>query len=296
MDELTKRLLLLQHCRGIGWKGIYRILQDDVTLNNLFANNLYDWLTYLPQSPHSKTSLFYHDLHSIDIHEKVQQYQRNNIQITTIFDEDYPERLKHLCNPPWIIYMKGNVQLLHEQKILAVVGTRKPSAYGQEALRKIVPGLIEKGYTIVSGLAMGIDACAHKETIHHRGKTIAVLGGGLFNIYPKENTSLALHMMEEQLVLSEIPPFRKPEPWMFPLRNRIISGISDGTFVVEAKERSGSLITAYQALEQGKEVFSLPGNVTSLQSVGTNRLLQEGAKLVQTYQDITDEFESLFVE
>lgn len=263
---------------------------------SIFKYDIQDWKAILPRTPLPKLSLFFNDLHSIHIDKQMTQYKLNNIKICSYFDEDYPNRLKHLYNPPWVLYMKGNSQLIHERKILSVVGTRKPSHYGESAITRILPRLIENEYVIVSGLAVGIDTCAHQVAMQCKGSTIAVLGGGLFQLYPKENVSLALQMMKEQLVISETPPFQKPEPWMFPLRNRIISGISDGTLIVEAKEKSGSLITAYQALEQGKEVFALPGNITSPLSVGTNQLIQEGAKLVLTFQDIDHELAHKFLK
>lgn len=290
VQEFRNNLILLHHCRGIGWKSIYQILQFDPQLKTIYQNTMNDWRITLPQLPSSKISLLYQDLHSLDIHRKIKQYDKNNISMITRYEEDYPVRLKHIYNPPWVLYMKGNSSLLHQTNILAVVGPRRPSEYGRKAVQIILPSLITKGYVIVSGLAEGIDALSHNTAIQHQGETIAVLGGGLFHIYPKENTSLALNMMEQQLVLSETPPFQRAEPWMFPQRNRIISGLSDGVFIVEAKERSGSLITAHQALEQGREVFALPGNITSELSKGTNTLLQEGAKLVLSHKDIEDEF------
>lgn len=296
MDSFKNKLILLHHCRGIGWKSIKSILLNDSELTSLYRKNLKEWHEILPQLKPQNISSFFQDLHSLDITQKIKSYSENQIQIKTVFDPDYPSRLKHVYNPPWILYMKGKAELLHQQKLLAVVGSRKPTDYGRSVVDYILPGLINAGYVIVSGLAYGIDKIAHENTVSRNGKTIAVLGGGLFQIYPKENTSLALKMMDEQLVISEIPPFRKAEPWMFPLRNRIISGLSDGVLIVEAKEKSGTLITAYQALEQGREVFAIPGNITSPSSIGTNILLQDGAKLVLTYEDIENEIQSFRID
>ena len=296
MDDNRRRLILLHHCRGIGWKGIFEILKKDCLLTSIFKNSLQDWKILLPRTSLSKLSLFYNDLHSIQIDKQMIQYKLNDIKIVTFFDSDYPDRLRYIDNPPWVIYVKGNFQLLHHSKILSIVGTRKPSSYGESAIQTILPRLIENNYVIVSGLAIGIDTLAHQFTMKYQGNTIAVLGGGIFQLYPKENIPLALKMMKEHVIISEIPPFQKPEPWMFPLRNRIISGISDGTLIVEAKEKSGSLITAYQALEQGKEVFAIPGNITSSLSLGTNRLIQEGAKLVLSAQDIELELAHKFLK
>ena len=290
MQEFEKRLILLHHCRGIGWKSIHTIIRFDNHLHQLFTRSPREWQDMLHKLKPSHLTSFYHDLHSVDLSERLRQYEMNSIIVKTIFQSDYPERLRNIHDPPWVLYMKGNERLLHQRRALAVVGARKPSEYGRKAIAAILPGLVDKGYVIVSGLASGIDACAHQTAMYHKGSTIAVLGGGLHQIYPKENTSLALKMMKEQLVLSETPPMQRAEPWMFPMRNRIISGLSDGVFIVEAKERSGSLITALQALEQGREIFALPGGYDSPLSKGTNKLIQEGAKLVLAEEDITDEF------
>ncbi|WP_019242322.1 MULTISPECIES: DNA-processing protein DprA [Bacillus] len=290
MQEFREKLLLIHHCRGIGWKSIFLILQNDPHLQTLKKKSLKDWQKTLHPLNPQQIQLFYHDLHSINIDKKSEQYVENSIDYLTIFDDGYPQRLKNMYNPPWIIYMKGNKKLLNNQKMLAVVGARKFSDYSIEALDLILPQLIKKGYVIVSGLALGVDALAHKLAISHLGSTIGVLGGGLFKLYPKENIALALKMMNEQLVLSEAHPALAAEPWMFPQRNRIISGLSDGVLIVEATRRSGSLITAYHALEQGKEVFCIPGNIANPLSEGTNTLIQEGAKLVQSYKDIDQEF------
>jgi DNA processing protein len=149
---------------------------------------------------------------------------------------------------------------------------------------------VRKNFVIISGVATGIDAAAHEITLNEGGETVGVLGGGLLQIYPKSNVPLAREISKKGLLLSETPPARRAEPWMFPLRNRIISGVSQGIFVVEAKEKSGSLITAQAALDHGREVFALPGNISSPESIGTNQLIQDGAKLVLSSVQIEEEF------
>jgi len=292
MDDFKTKLLLLHHCRGIGWKMMYIILREDPILDGLYTKKLQDWHFLFPHVKSNQLSLFFQDLHSIDISQKIKQYEENDVLILTCFDDLYPKRLKHIYNPPWVLYMKGNLNLLREKRALAVVGMRQATPYGKEAIQKLLPPLIKGGYVIISGMAAGIDTFAHRIAVEREGSTIAVLGGGLFHIYPKDNTALALKMMKEQLVLSEYPPFMKPERWMFPMRNRLISGLSAGVLVVEAKEKSGSLITAQHALEQGKEVFAVPGKITDMSSEGTNFLIQEGAKLVLQYKDIISEMDS----
>lgn len=289
MEEFRRRLLLLQHCRGIGWKTVFIILKEDPLLESLFKKKRYEWQALFPQLKPNQLSLFYDDLHSINIIQKINLYEENDILFLTYFDELYPDRLRHIYNPPWVIYAKGRLSILQEEIALAVVGMREATAYGQEVIERLLPPLIRRGGCIISGLAAGIDTYAHRSAVRHGGSTIAVLGGGLFHIYPKENTSLALKMMKEQLVISEYTPFTKPERWMFPMRNRLISGLSDGVLVVEAKMKSGSLITAQHALEQGKNVFAVPGKITDNTSDGTNFLIQEGAKPVMYYEDILSE-------
>ncbi|MBD3109457.1 DNA-protecting protein DprA [Bacillus sp. AGMB 02131] len=289
MEEFRRRLLLLQHCRGIGWKTFFLILKEDPLLKSLFKKKRYEWQALFPQLKPNQLSLFYDDLHSINIIQKIELYEENDILFLTYFDELYPDRLRHIYNPPWVIYAKGRLSMLQKENALAVVGMREATVYGQEVIDRLLPPLIRRGCCIISGLAAGIDTLAHRSALGHGGSTIAVLGGGLFHIYPKDNTSLALKMMKEQLVISEYTPFTKPERWMFPMRNRLISGLSDGVLVVEAKMKSGSLITAQHALEQGKNVFAVPGKITDNTSVGTNFLIQEGAKPVMHHEDILSE-------
>ena len=223
------------------------------------------------------------------IMEQIQQYEKNGIKAITVFDENYPSLLKEIYQPPWVLFAKGNLSLLEKQPKLAVVGSRQATQYGKNAIRLMFPQLVEKGVVIVSGLATGIDTLAHEYAMKNGGNTIAVIAGGLYHIYPKENTELAREMMKTQLVVSEYPPDTKPLRWHFPARNRIISGMSNGTFIIEAKRKSGSLITANYAVSEGREVFSLPGSIFNPYSMGTNDIIQQGAKLVMSSEDILEE-------
>lgn len=189
----------------------------------------------------------------------------------------YPVQLFELPSPPTVLYVKGHHGLLTSDKHIAIIGSRKATAYTKIAVDLIVPPLVEHEYTIVSGLARGADTMAHEATIKVGGKTIAVLGHGFHYVYPKENTALAQNMAEEQLLVTEYPPYIKPEKWHFPMRNRIISGLSQALVVTEAALKSGTLITTECALEQGKDVFVVPGPIDAEQSKGTNKLLLEGA-------------------
>ncbi|MDE8563105.1 DNA-processing protein DprA [Anoxybacillus rupiensis] len=283
----------LHHCRGAGWKTIHRLLQQDPSLSSIFSLSYSTLASSMSISP-EQYSLFFQDLHSIDIQSMIKTYRDKNIHIVTVFDDIYPKWLKHIFAPPWVLYAKGNIEWLSSCKMISMVGTRKPTEEGIRALRLLVPPLIQHDWTIVSGLALGIDAAAHQTAVQSGGKTIAVIAGGVEHIYPKQNRSLAEKLMNEHLVVSEYPPHTKPQKWQFPLRNRIISGLSLGTVVVQAKEKSGSLITASLALEAGREVFAVPGSIFLEQADGTNQLIQMGAKLVRSSWDIMEEFSAIF--
>jgi DNA processing protein len=259
------------------WTQIFQILKKDPELKN--PHDLY------PLKPFD-TYPSNISLQSDFIHEQIRQYETNEISIITIFDKEYPKMLKEIYQPPWVLFAKGDIGLLEKNPKLAVVGSRQATQYGKNSIRLIFPGLINKGIVIVSGLAKGIDALAHEQAIKNGGSTIAVIAGGLYHIYPKENAGLAALMMKNQLVLSEYPPDTRPERWHFPARNRIISGLSHGTFIIEAKRKSGSLITANYAVNEGRDVFSLPGSIFNPYSIGANELIQQGAKLVTSAEDI----------
>ncbi|MCK4843683.1 MAG: DNA-processing protein DprA, partial [Dehalococcoidia bacterium] len=200
----------------------------------------------------------------------------------------YPAPLKEIYDYPPVLYVKGNPPF-QDQPCLAVVGTRRPTIYGRQVTEEIVTDLARSGITIVSGLARGIDSVAHRAALDAGGRTVAVFASGLDIIYPGENAKLAQAITERGALLSEHPLGVKPRPESFPLRNRIMSGLSLGVLVVEAGERSGALITAHQAVEQDRDVFAIPGSILSPASQGTNHLIQEGAKLVRSSEDILQE-------
>ena len=212
------------------------------------------------------------------------------MKIEEIFIEnkEYPEQLRNIYDPPLKLYVLGNKQILN-QKGIAIVGTRKATEYGKKVAFQFAKELCKKGINIISGLALGIDTYAHMGALQPEctGKTIAVLGSGLDEIYPKENIDLAKQIIKSGgCIISEYSIGTKPEKLNFPQRNRIISGLSEGVLVVEAGEKSGSLITADFALEQGREVFAVPGNISSNVSIGTNNLIKQGAKLVTCCEEI----------
>ena len=209
-------------------------------------------------------------------------------KIITIKDDDYPKRLKDIYDPPALLYVRGELRS-EDELAIAVVGSRKTSPYGRWFTEKIGQDLARHGITVVSGMARGIDSIAHKGALQGSGRTIAVLGCGVDVIYPSENRNLFYQIIEQGAILSEFPMKSVPEGGHFPRRNRIISGLSIGVVIVQASAKSGSLITAGYALEQGREVFAVPGNVGAEGSRGTNQLIKEGAKLVTSTEDILEE-------
>ncbi len=220
--------------------------------------------------------------------EKYAKYMKKyDIGMITILDKDYPERLKHIYDAPMILYYKGNKKLLKHSYTIGMIGCRECSEYGKQVSLTFSNKLAKQGVCIISGMAKGIDSYSHRGCIQAGGKTIAVLGNGLDQIYPKENLGLYNKILEtEGLILSEYVIGTKPNKLNFPARNRIISGLSDGVIVVEAKEKSGTLNTVDFALEQGKDVFVIPGNITSKSSIGTNDLIKQGAKCITCVEDI----------
>ena len=226
----------------------------------------------------------------ISKNEKILNYhikymEENNIKIINICEKNYPQLLKEIYDPPVSLYVKGNIEILNSKNI-GIVGCRECTEYGKKAAKYFAYNLAKQNINIVSGLARGVDSYAHLGSLS-TGRTVAVLGNGLDMIYPKENIELANAIIRRGgAIISEYPCGTNPDKMNFPARNRIISGMSKGIIVIEAKEKSGTLITVDFALEQGREVFVVPGNINSINSVGTNDLIKQGAKLVTTYSDI----------
>ncbi len=225
----------------------------------------------------------------LDPQKYLEYIQSSGIKWITVFDENYPKLLSQIYDPPIVLYYKGILNCL-EKKCIAVVGTRKMTGYGKAVCEQFVKALVNFNLTIVSGLARGIDAASHKTTVLEGGQTVAVLGGGLNEIYPPENKGLAQDIINGHgAILSEFPPDYPSMPGNFPARNRIISGLSLATLVVEAAQDSGSLITARLALEQGRDVFAIPGPITSSLSKGPINLIKDGAIVVTEPGEILDE-------
>jgi len=223
-----------------------------------------------------------------DLDRMLEAVYRAGASVITLDDADYPPLLRELPDAPPVLFVKGTL-LDADRWAVAFVGTRRATAYGREVTRQLVASLAGAGITIVSGLALGIDAAAHKAALDAGGRTIAVLGCGIDRVYPPEHRKLAADIVNNGALITEFPLGTEPEGKNFPVRNRLISGLSLGVVVVEAPLNSGALLTADFAAEQGRDVFAVPGNVTSPASAGTNRLIQNGAKLVVSADDILDE-------
>lgn len=220
----------------------------------------------------------------------IERLERKGYSLLTFEDRNYPEYLRETFDPPSVLYCAGRVEALKGPAV-SIVGARKPSAYGRAVAERLARDLASRGLVIVSGLARGVDSIAHWGALEG-GKTVAVLGSGLENMYPRENRPLFDKIIEEGAVVSEFPAKSPPLGFHFPIRNRIISGLSLALVVVEATKKSGSLISARLALEQNREVMAVPGNITSELSRGTNWLIKTGAKLVETWEDVAEELSS----
>lgn len=227
----------------------------------------------------------------IDAEDQIRRAQRSNIHILTLKSPEYPPLLREIFAPPPVIYVRGNLAVFRKQSV-AVVGTRNPSVYGKNVTTSLVQDLVKNPVTIISGLALGIDSCAHKVCLEHKGITVAVLGSGADMIYPASNRHIAERIIETGAIVSEFPLGTEPVSYNFPRRNRIISGLSAGVCVIEAGKKSGSLITAHYAVQQGREVFAVPGSIFSQKSDGTFNLIKNGAIPVQCAQDIVDNIQT----
>ena len=222
----------------------------------------------------------------------LEQMERRDIGVTAIEEHGYPQALRNISNPPVILYYRGRMGEV-DKLSLAVVGCRAATPYGKHVARNLGQALAQHQVNVVSGMARGIDREAHLGALEGQGLTIGVLGNGIDVIYPRENKALYEQMVGECLIISEFPPGTHPEPRNFPMRNRLISGLAQGVVVVEARLKSGALITADFALEQGKDVFAVPGPISSPASAGTNKLLQQGAIMYTEISDIIQEYAHL---
>ncbi|KAA0958338.1 DNA-protecting protein DprA [Planococcus sp. ANT_H30] len=293
--EFTERLLALHYVYPKSLNKLLPLLADDPDLSALeqkSPNELMSLLNIkLEQAIKLKAS--YRQSLTYPLREAYDKYKILPMSYQHPF---YPESLFELIDPPAVLYAKGDIALLANSQKIAIIGSRKASSYTQKALEKIVPPLVESGFVIVSGLARGADAMAHQKTIDLGGRTIAVTGSGFLHPYPKENNALNDIIEEKQLVLTEYPPYMKPLKWNFPMRNRIISGLSKGIVVTEALVKSGTLSTIEHALDHGKDIFAVPGDIGSLLSEGPHKLILEGAKPVWNGWQVLEEYQQMTAE
>ena len=219
---------------------------------------------------------------------------RAGVKIITLDCPTYPDYLKEIADPPLVLYVRGNVEVLNEPgRTIAMVGSRRPSHYGMKMAETLAVSAVTANWITISGLAIGIDTVSHRATVNAGGTTIAVLGSGLGRLYPQENLELARKICEKGAVISEFPMTYPPDRRSFPMRNRIISGMSCGTIVVEAGLKSGTLITANQAVDQGRNVFAVPGRANEHGSRGCHSLIRNGAKLTENFADVLEEYNNL---
>ncbi len=229
----------------------------------------------------------------LDIEAEKHHAEETGTRLITPLDDEYPAALKTIHDPPLSLYIRGQLKSADRQGI-AVVGTRHPTHYGMDCARKLSYQLGKTGVCVLSGLALGVDTAAHEGALRAGGRTLAVMGSGFDHPYPAENERLAERIAQHGAVLTEFPFSRKPDKTTFPMRNRIVSGMSMGVLVIEAGFRSGAMITANQAISQGRSVFAVPGRIDSYASAGPNALIKDGAVLVSEVRDILEHFEMLF--
>ena len=287
MLEILQRQLLfkLAVCQGIGNLGILKVLQEAIAQKRVdFSSTEIIRIAEINKYRELfEQSWLHHTIHSEALYIRQCQHQ-----FMTILDAVYPKLLREIYNPPAILFYRGNLQLLSRRKI-GIVGARYATSYGLRVTEALVPKIVKEGFTIVSGLAKGIDSRSHEMAIQNGGQTIGILGTGLDVYYPYEKKELQQTMKQNKLVLTEYVNGSGPKKYHFPARNRIIAGLSLGVCVMEARKNSGSLITAQAAMDYGREVFAVPGSIFQSFSTGCHELIQDGAKCVQTIDDICEE-------
>ncbi len=278
--------LALHLVPGLGARNALKLIKSFGDPERIFHASLSELRSWglrqaVAQAIHSGTSFE-------DAAEETRKVEGAGVEVVPFHDSRYPARLKEIFGPPILLYARGRVELLSTAGV-AVVGARRPTPYGMAVSQKLSRELSEAGLPIVSGMARGIDSYAHRGALQARGTTIGVLGCGVDVVYPRENKKLAAEIVERGLLVSEFPMGATAFPQNFPIRNRVISGLSLGVMVVEAAQYSGSLITARLALDQGRDVYAIPGSIVSKPSWGANLLIKQGAKLIQESADVLEE-------
>ncbi len=279
-------LAALKQVTGLGMKTEKMIMQYFGSAKEAWHAHIDDW--YDCGVRKNVCSEFVSLKEHLDIDRMITDWEKQGIRLCMRDDEEYPPLLAEIFDPPSLLYYRGTIP--KSELAIGIVGSRRSTTYGRQAARKIASELAASDVVVVSGAARGIDTASHLGALEN-GKTIAVLGSGVDVVYPPENAKLLADIAVSGAVISEYPPGTQPRQGFFPARNRIISGISAGLLVVEAAEKSGALITATCAMEEGRDVFAVPGSIFSPVSVGTNRLIQDGVKPIACGQDILDEYQ-----
>lgn len=275
-EKFKQRFYALHYVYPKPLNRLERLMADDPELERLKGRTPHEWSVLLGISATQAISLKKAYIESLSIPFD-ELYKKHKIIPISYNHPDYPESLLDLIDPPAILYTKGDTRLLLAPFKIAIIGSRKATNYSRSAIEKLLPPLIAKKAVIVSGLAVGADAMAHQAVIDSGGRTIAVTGSGFLHPYPKENRPLNNIIEETHLVITEYPPYMQPLRWNFPMRNRIISGLSKGIIVTEAKQKSGTMSTIEHALEHGRDIFAIPGDIYSPLSAGPHKLIAEGA-------------------
>ncbi len=256
------------------WEKIWHLNYNDI--KNIFGENL--------------AKIFIERKDKINIYEEFEKYEKTNIDVITYYDDIYPKLLKETYSPPLIIFAIGNIHLLKNKNFLSVIGSRKYTQYGKYVVEKLISQISKQNITVVSGLAIGIDSFAHIEALKECGSTIAVLGSAINEIYPKSNINLSKQIEKYGLIISELPIGTKYAKENFPQRNRIIAGLSQATLIIEAGQRSGALITANYAINENREILTIPGSILEKNYEGNNYLIKQGAKIITDIEDILETY------
>lgn len=292
LSRSDRELLALHLVPGIGPRLTAALLQRFTSVPAIAEASLAE-LTAIPYLGETTALRLQASLRSNDVDEELELLDRHGVALIQFGSDAYPAALPTIAVPPHFLFVRGRLTPADTQAV-AVVGSRSCTSYGRRVAERLGMDLARAGFTVVSGLARGIDGAAHRGALDAKGRTIAVLAGGLAKIYPPEHTGLAEEIVASGgTLLSEVPMRMEPMAGMFPARNRIISGLSRGVVVVEAAEKSGALITASHAAEQGREVFAIPGQVDSIASAGALQLLRKGAKMVRHARDVIDDLNGI---
>ncbi|MGM0897552.1 MAG: DNA-processing protein DprA [Bacillota bacterium] len=291
-DEFTQRLLALHYVYPKPLNRLSPLMKDDPDLEYLRFRSPVD-LAETMKIPLEKANALKRSYLNYANTPFLKIYGQQQIHALTYRHPLYPSSLHDLIDPPAALYLKGDPALLNAPEKIAIIGSRKAQIYSEQAIKELLPPLLAEGFVIVSGLAKGADAMAHRQTVKLGGKTIAVIGSGFLHPYPKANAELFSIIEETQLLVSEYPPYMKPQKWNFPMRNRIISGLSKGVIVTQAEVKSGTFSTIEHALDHGKDIFAVPGDIFSPLSAGPHKLIAEGAKPVWNGAQVLEEYRQL---